>query len=175
MSERDSGQRQLRGSTARRASVLGRITAALVLLVPVGASYAAEEYQVSDLQWTNHGAYLARVSVKWKSQATGKIGKTREGCLLEGGGEQGDSYRVANGDSVVCHVHALDDKWYALEPGDEVWLHVDIAMGDNKSCRKDDVRLIFNPKAHQKGKYRSGGTTLNNNRCKWGDVEQVHH
>src|SRR5690606_15126897 len=143
MSEWKICRRRAAAPGLRKRSLLTSVSAALALTVSMSASHAAEEYHVSDLQWKNNGAYLARVSVKWKSQATGNIGTTREGCQSNDGAMQADSYKVASGNVVVCHLHMLADKWYSLENDDEVWLQIDIAAGDNKSCRKDDVRLLF--------------------------------
>lgn len=52
-------------------------------------------------------------------------------------------------------------------------MHIDIIGGENKSCRKDDVRLIYDPNSALQGQYSSGGTTFNNNRCKWRGVQPL--
>jgi hypothetical protein len=53
-----------------------------------------------------------------------------------------------------------------LEEGDEVWIKIPITMGDNPSCHKDGHRLIYRKDVNKTMKFKSSGTTLNDNRCK---------
>lgn len=160
--------------TGKAGSIARRVSLALVLavLVPARAVIAVEEYQVSELRWNHHGAYLARAKLKWKSQKDGEIHKAADGCTVPDPQDASDPSIAQVGQHVTC---VLSDfpKWMTLAPGDEVWMHIDIIGGENKSCRKDDVRLIYDPNSALQGQYSSGGTTFNNNRCKWRGVQPL--
>jgi hypothetical protein len=52
-----------------------------------------------------------------------------------------------------------------IEEGDEVWAHIAISLGKTKNCRKDSKRLVYDPNGGTVT-YKTGGTTLNNNRCR---------
>lgn len=55
----------------------------------------------------------------------------------------------------------------AIPVGAEVWLVVDIDSGETKSCRKDTKK--FYKGNGQVLRYKIGGTTFNNNRCRFTD------
>ena len=55
----------------------------------------------------------------------------------------------------------------AIPEGAEVWIVVDIDSGETKSCRKDTKKFY---KANgQVLRFKIGGTTFNNNRCRFTD------
>jgi len=145
----------------------------LVLVLASPRADGADEYRVSDLKWSNNGAYAAVVGVRWKSARTGETHKTSDTCYPPHWAPPGYSHTIPTGQHASCRLQDVIEKGLSLEPGDEVWLHINILKGDNKSCHKDDIRLIFDPEAKRKGTFSSGGTTLNNNRCKWRGVEDL--
>lgn len=56
---------------------------------------------------------------------------------------------------------------YMLRDGNEVWIKVNITAGEHKSCHKKNHKLIYKEGVGKTMKFKSGGTTLNNNRCKY--------
>lgn len=151
-----------------------RTTLALAVL-GFGTAVAAdvEEYRVSQLEWTNHGVYNAVVSVRWKDRETGEQHSSVYGCRKKGNSFPAGSQEFATGQRAQCMLQRIADNGTTLTPGDEVWLHINILSGDNKSCRKDEKRIYFDPESTQRASYSSGGTTLNNNRCKWRGIEEI--
>lgn len=148
--------------------------ALLVLLFAHAPASLAEDYRVSDLEWKNNGAYVVHVGVRWKSQETGEMHKTIRACKTAGPVSlPADSTEIAPNQRAECHLQHIVNKGLPLSVGDEVWLHISIDSGDDKSCRKDDKRVFFDPNANLKATYSSGGTTTLNNRCKWRGIEPL--
>jgi hypothetical protein len=58
---------------------------------------------------------------------------------------------------------------FGLEDGMEVWLRLNIALGENKSCHKDGHKLIYKQNVGRSIHFNSGGTTKNNNRCEYAE------
>ncbi len=53
-----------------------------------------------------------------------------------------------------------------LKDGDEVWISIPIESGNKKSCHKDGHKLVYKKDVNKTMKFKSSGTTLNDNRCK---------
>jgi hypothetical protein len=53
-----------------------------------------------------------------------------------------------------------------LRENDEVWITLPIELGEKESCHKDEHRLVYKKDVNRTMKFKSGGTTLTNNRCK---------
>ena len=61
-----------------------------------------------------------------------------------------------------------------LKDGDEVWITIPITMGDTPSCHKDGHKLVYKKDVNKTMKFKSSGTTLNDNRCKAdGDMDDM--
>ena len=63
-----------------------------------------------------------------------------------------------------------------LKEGDEVWITIPIVLGNTKSCQKDGHKLVYKKDVNKTMKFKSSGTTLNDNRCKAdGNMDDVLH
>ncbi len=133
----------------------------MILLVPASVALAD---QVSLLQWKNNGSYRAHVKIKVKDQDTGNVKTYGAKCTKEIGSSffDGEKNWYNGGQKAYCELDVYDD-W--PNEGDEVWLVIEIQGGDTKSCRKSS-RLYYKYGIKKGAKFSSGGTSLNNNRCK---------
>ena len=116
---------------------------------------AAENYDVSEVEYKNNGAYVACFSVNWMSQETGKHLGYREKCIANGSTAH---FKLAD---TIGYEGSTDKP----AEGDEVWGYFYIISGKSKGCRKDGTKFFYKAGAGTV-KYKSGGTTFNNNRCK---------
>ncbi|MBI1182520.1 MAG: hypothetical protein GC201_18410 [Alphaproteobacteria bacterium] len=87
-------------------------------------------------------------------------------------------YDIRSGSLDASGSRTIDlSKWsdvaVTLKRGDEVWLTFAIGSGDQESCRKDETRLIYDPKNGNTWTYWTKGSTFNNNRCRFRNNECI--
>ncbi len=136
------------------------------LLVPAGVALA-EDYKVDSIHYKNNGAYRVHVMIKVKDKDTGEVkGPFGGKCEAEDGtgGFSGEANWFNEGQHVECSLENV------ARAGDEVWLVIKINGGDTKSCRKSS-KLYYNGGVRKYATFSSGGTSLNNNQCKWRGVK----
>lgn len=110
------------------------------------------DHNVDQLKYKNSSAsYVASPFLKWKSESDGKK-YTYD-----------PNVNVSSTGSYTFDI----TKMKAPKPdiGDEVWLVVQITAGDKVTCRKKNAKFYY-AKGGGTATFRTGGTTLNNNRCK---------
>jgi len=145
------------------------IVTALGMSVGLTASPAeARQVAANSLLYKNNGTYSAYMVVEFKTvfegeQVTCQV-EPRANPLLESKEEAtidltGTKWRSAKGGKEAC----LNDD-LTIPEGTEVWGRIKILAGETHSCRKD-TKVIYRADGGTM-KYRSGGTTFNNNRCK---------
>jgi len=149
---------------------------ATILLAPNAAIAApqapalssAHHVEASKLRYHNNGSYTAYFHVEYKRDHDGKRVQCRlappKTDLIPVGGNKtidlsGTGWFVRNGSDSAC---LTEQGHIPLET--EVWGRVRIFGGEGQSCRKS-TKVIYT-RAGGTMKYRSGGTTYNNNRCK---------
>lgn len=124
-------------------------------------------YDVHLIQYQNNGLYDAYVWAKVKNE-NGSKSEYAAKCWSGNGGIATDANNLVRaGWKVTCSLYSdrHSDK--------EVWPVIKIVAGDTKSCRKDGFTLNNwnDGRNGKKVKYSTGGTTFNNNRCKFKGVE----
>ncbi|NQY96870.1 MAG: hypothetical protein HRT82_06880 [Henriciella sp.] len=122
--------------------------------VLLGAATAAADktcYGVAKMQYINKGGYtVSDFYVMYKDE----------------NGDKQEGYRHRS-DLTVGETVLIDLTLISGPPsvGDEVWGKLAIEGGDRNGCRKDGTKFYYD-KSGGTISYKSGGTTLNNNRCK---------
>ncbi len=149
--------------------------AALMAVSAMGASMA-EKVNVSKFTYQNKGEYNAYFNVRY-NQADG----TNCSVYLNGEAYTGTKVMVTTSgavmtknrvDSVTVDLTSIQFKSFKggsgckgeIPDGTRVWGKVYIDAGDNESCKKS-VELIKQGSGKTVS-YRTGGTTLKDNRCK---------
>lgn len=141
---------RVRLSRAWRLALIGAI--ASVTAAPVVV--ADTDHPVRYLHLQNNGDYvISAVELKWKTP--------------EGDEKSNKFTHDIHKDEGFC----LDlDKFGDVPAGSEVWLKAYIAVGETKSCRKDNPRIYTEGLAAKTSDsmqlYKMGGQTLTNNACK---------
>lgn len=132
----------------------------MILLVPASVALA-ENYDIDYLTWKNNGAYRAHVKIKVKDKNTGKVKIFGNKCFrfTPSGTFTGEENWFNSDESAECSLFDIANY------GDEVWLVIEINGGDTKSCRKSS-KLFYSRQSRKFATFSSGGTSLNNNRCK---------
>ena len=137
------------------------IIAALALNAMPQTATAEEPAKVGFIQFYNRGSYtIDNVWIKWKDG-----GETKQHRFTQ---------NIAGGASLgsACYdlslIKASDGA--TIPDGAEVWLSAAIGTGETKSCRKD-TKKYYNAGSTKILKYRMGGQTYTNNRCKLGYKE----
>lgn len=129
--------------------------AALALLILNSAPSLAEDRNVSTVLYYNNGGYTVKsLKLHWIGEDSQEQHKKFTGDLTLG---QGFCYDIKS-------ANKQDD--VSIPDGAEIWLSYNISAGDRKSCRKDDSKITYSSRSLKEQYYLSGGTTLNNNRCK---------
>lgn len=132
-----------------------KILFGIALASLVQPAYARDsEHAIQYLHLQNQGNYtISDIELKWITPDGDRKSNVFTKDLLKSDG--------------FC----LDLKKFGKVPdGSEVWLKVDIALGDKQSCRKDNPRVYdadMTGSAFDKTQYyKIGGQTLTNNLCK---------
>ena len=137
------------------------------LAVPLG--FAAEEYSVKELHYKNVGGYNATCYIRFEH-----LGKPCS-VFKPAPNDHKEPKVVRKGDTIRFNLNkdklkirrgsenCLNNDW--IRAGTRVWGHVVIDAGERKSCKKDGAVLKFHPDGDTVT-YKTGGTTLNNNRCR---------
>lgn len=136
----------------------------LGLLLTAVSAQAEGNYNTLQIEYKNHsGAYLAKVQAVWETAEEDRY--FGEPTSLIGSQEN----KTVN----FSKVSARNDSSIKPQPGDEIWLRVDIVAlktieagkTKTKSCRKDNTRFYY---ASDGGKLtvKTAGTFANDNRCK---------
>lgn len=134
------------------------LAALLVAAVSVTYTATAEEaytaYYANKVSYHNKGAYKACFSVNW-TDVHGKnfIGKGKK-CA------QATSRQSWELSKIVDDLYGKPIELYS-----EVKVLIDIVGGDSDTCRRESKK-IFMTSMGSTVKYKSAGTTLNNNGCK---------
>jgi hypothetical protein len=125
---------------------------------------------VDKIKYSNHGAYsVAGLTLMYVKPNGNKF-------------DFGYSYypalnqEIGNGASLSVDLNHFNGKsgegsvlgqsYPPLKEGDEVWVSIPIVMGNNKTCHKDGHKLVYKKDVNTTMKFKSSGTTLNDNRCK---------
>ena len=61
----------------------------------------------------------------------------------------------------------IDQADFPLREEDEVWIRAHILLGEKKNCHKDNHKLVYRKGVGKTMKFKTGGQTLTNNRCKY--------
>lgn len=144
-------------------------TIAFVTLALLGVSSAhAKTVEASSLQYKNNGAYSAEFYVEYNREYEGEtvtcqLYRKNSGMVETGKSTSIDIRRsdleIEKGSRKAC---LTDSGTIPLKT--EVWGRVKIEFGENQKCRKDTKIVVT--RSGGEVKYRTGGTTYNNNRCK---------
>lgn len=150
--------------------VIASATMAMLLVSYIPAE--AAEYRARRLTYANDGAYSACVSLRWKDSDGKKRtmfwdAKTSSWMTL--GRNTPCLMKPNNSTSVTLNTLAeqlaKNPDGKQLEEGNEVWLRIEIEAGETKSCRKDKTRFYYYADGVTP-RFKTAGTTYNNNRCK---------
>lgn len=146
---------------------LGRVAALVaVAFGALGGMAQAEEWAADEMVYTNDGAFVSVFYVVWK----GSDGNT---CRMF---PKNSGNNLSNGETIVVDLSDEDNfdftrnyafgdpKKCKLKEGTEVWGWIDISSGDGEKCKKSS-KVLYHPSG-KTIRYKTGGTTLNNNRCK---------
>ena len=146
---------------------------ATVFSSPGFASDSDEEVKtcyVDKIKYSNHGGYtVAGLNLKYRKSNGDKWGydypyySSLNKDINKGGSLSVDlnHFNGMKGEGTV-----VGTNYPPMREGDEVWIQVAISMGETKSCRKDAHKLVYRKDVNKTMKFKSSGTTLNNNRCK---------
>ena len=144
----------------RTLKLLPAIVAVTFTAAPQSAS-AAEPDQVGFIQFYNRGSYtIDNVWIKWKDGKETKQHRFTQN-IAGGAGLGSACYDLSL-------IKASDGS--TIPDGAEVWLSAEIQTGETKSCRKD-TKKYYKAGSSDVLKYRMGGQTYTNNRCKLGYQE----
>ena len=143
---------------ARRAALL------LAVLGATAAPIHAGEVDASVMRYDNAGAYTAQFYIKYKLEdgTTCKVkpDSTVSKVVKPGGWTK---YDLSDKMTVKDGGRACLDETFNIPLGGQVWGFVDISEGEGKTCKKDK-RVMYRTTGSLI-KYKTKGTTLNNNRC----------
>lgn len=154
-----------------------------VVLVSLQANVALAEGQqtcyVDKLKYTNKGGYNVVLAVV-KLNPT--YGKWENDYPNNPSDSNPNNKKVSRNQSqTVDLTHMVDSgkglgfkpSYAKLRQGDEVWLHVDIVLGEKKSCRKDTHKLVYKRGVNKTMEFFSKGTVTDGNRCRFrGDMHK---
>lgn len=131
------------------------ITACLLTVAAhalAAAASAQTYYIVRNIEYRNRGVYDAVPNIHWINK-DGEQKNTRQHVSV-GTGElfKRELFRVETWP---------DEK---IPVGAPVWLEIEIILGEVKNCRKDGKEFLYHPDGGVV-RYKTDGTTLNNNRC----------
>jgi len=104
------------------------------------------------LYYVNNGRYVSQVRLHWKHD--GEKYKTQ---WLWTDIKKNYIVKIPLPDKTSCDVYACQ--------GDEVWLEVQIILGDKVSCKKS-INFIAAKNQEFAAVFHTGGQTLTNNRCR---------
>lgn len=136
--------------------------AAMVLTLVTSTASRADEYDVKIFKYDNNGAYTACTQLNWLEEASDGSGeKTKRSIRSD---NLPGSTCAKAGETVTIN---MDNIKQAKRPSedDEVWLSINIKLGNTKSCRKEGTTFIYSSDGGT-AKVRTAGTTQNNNLCK---------
>ena len=131
---------------------------------------SAKVCYVDKIKYSNHGGYsvagldLMYVKPNGNKFDFGHVYYPALNKEIDKGGSLSVDLNHFNGKSGEGSL--LGTPYPPLKEGDEVWLKIPIVMGDDPSCHKDSHRLIYRKDVNKTMKFKSSGTTLNDNRCK---------
>lgn len=140
---------------------------ALLLAVPTLAMAQpalAKEVKAHTMKYSNEGAYTAQFYIRYNLD-NGTNCKVRPKGLGSANIHNGGSVTYAMTDTMQI----FDGNDACLQNGDipeglEVWGRVEISHGSNEGCKKDK-KVIYKVSGGTV-KYKTKGTTLNDNRCR---------
>lgn len=137
------------------------IIAALTLTAMPQPAIAEEPDRVGFIQFYNRGSYtIDSVWIKWKDGKETKQHRFTQN-IAGGAGLGSACYDLSI-------IKASDGS--TIPDGAEVWMTAAIGTGETKSCRKDSKKY-YKAGSSDVLKYRMGGQTYTNNRCKLGYKE----
>jgi len=158
-------------------SVVIAVLASAILGIGFAVPAYASAASANTISYKNNGTYAAEFYIEYNHQYDGKSVRCRlkernDQALLLGEGQvynlRKELWQVVKGSTKTCLIEVYDAaakaKTFDIPVGVEVWGVVRIQAGQTKSCRKDK-RIIYQ-KNGGTVRYRTGGTTFNNNRCK---------
>lgn len=127
---------------------------AAITLTTIGfvSPVLADGWKIKTVEYDNNGAYDASFEVTFKR---GNV-KCK---AFKAGGKPID---LSSDNTRFYEDNACED---GPQEGDEIWGKYNIEFGPSKSCRKDGAKFYYSADGGTL-RYRSGGTTQNNNRCK---------
>ena len=152
---------------------LGLSAAAIAVVAAIAGPSMAETVTVSKMTYKNNGAYDAYFFVRYNTDSGIKCGVYLENDN-DSTGKLSSPVTIKTNNKL--HVDLTSSKFLIfngthdcapngkIPNGKRVWGKIVIKGGDEQSCKKSVVLV----KGSNGGRvdYRSGGTTLNNNRCK---------
>ena len=133
------------------------IAGAMLFTIQARLAHAGEKVKeclVNKIKYINKGAYIVYPVLKYIRKDGEKKAHHAVSVVLAG-------------ESIIDN---LDDPIFGVKPlkdGQEVWLLLKIEEGEKESCRKDIHKLIYKKGINKTMKFKSGGTTLLYNRCKY--------
>jgi hypothetical protein len=136
-----------------------------VSILGVAQPAVAKEVEAAAMKYTNDGAYTAQFYIRYNLDDGTK-------CRVRPKG-----FGSANIYSAGSVTYQLTDTMLVFDGGDaclnsggdipeglQVWGRVEISNGTNESCKKD--KKVIYKLSGGTVKYKTKGTTLNNNRCR---------
>jgi hypothetical protein len=137
------------------------LTLAMMAMLCAGPAAAQDTAYLADtVSYHNKGAYKACFTVHW----TDVNGRNYDGkgkkCAQTTSRQRWDLGKV------------VDTNGRSIKDFSEVWIIISIVGGDTKTCRKDNKKIFYSTVGGTV-KYKSSGTTLNDNRCKIDSLPSV--
>lgn len=148
--------------------MLRAVIKALIFAGPVlglvAPSFAAE-VEATAMKYTNDGAYTAQFYIRYNLDDGTKCRVRPKGFSPSNVYTEGsvtyqltDTMQIFDGDTSCLTSSG------GIPEGEQVWGRVEISHGSNESCKKDK-KVIYKVSGGTI-KYKTKGTTLNNNRCR---------
>ena len=147
------------------------------LVMAQSAVAGSKTCYVDKIKYTNKGAYTVRdLEFRYINNYGDKsyVDSDQWGDL-----QQGDNNDITKGQSITINLDNYNGKTpygdgdyrKGFKDGQEVWIKANITAGESKSCRKDGHKLVYKKGVNKTMTFKTSGTTLNNNRCKYnGDM-----
>ena len=161
-------------TAVNRAVTLSSVLAPLILSIYCGNVLADHNHKsgaktcyVDKIHYTNKGAYVVDFELYYvRGTKQNKYSWDKNGNLeVELSILESHTVNLANWEDQANLPAGLPLTW--LRDGDEVWLKLYFVLGEEKSCHKNDHKLVYKKGVNKTMKFWSKGTTLDGNRCRY--------
>ena len=147
------------------------LACAIALSAAVSAPPASAE-NVKTMTYRNEGGYQARFYVRWTTpngvtcagyKSLDYTSSTAKTVSFNLGGFFQKLNQLSQNEACKKYTTWTGDIW--IKEGSRVWGVVEIKYGQTKSCKKTKEVYFFDKQTSGHIKYKTQGTTKNNNRC----------